>query len=309
MGRDDVVEVSTSPQLASALKAAKAGQTIKMADGRYAGNFVLSGSGTKSAPISLTGSTKAIIDDASGTGYTVHLDGANYWNLVGFSVVGGGKAIMTDESNNNVLSGLDVGGTGQEAIHLRNTSSNNVIEDCNIHDTGGDKPEYGEGVYIGTAKSNLKSSKSRTGGKPDASNGNKVINNKISGTTAESIDIKEGTFGGLIEGNEFDGSAISGKNFADSLMDVKGDGYTITRNTVVGDAGKMLDLFQTHVILKGTGQDNVFSANKLDGVRVSGFGINVTKGTNPVACDNTATGASAGMSNIKCTNVGRSPFG
>ncbi|CAG2182125.1 unnamed protein product, partial [Oppiella nova] len=70
------------------------------------------------------------------------------------------------------------------------------------------------------------------GGKQDKSDRNQVLNNKIGpGVTAECIDIKEGSCCGLIKGNTFDGSGLSGQNSADSWIDVKGDSYDIEGNT------------------------------------------------------------------------------
>ena len=77
-------------------------------------------------------------------------------------------------------------------------------------------------------------------GEPDHRDRNQVLRNEIWATTSESIDIKEGTSGGLIEGNRFDGSGLSG---ADSWVDVKGNGYTILGNTIGTNSPK--DGYQT----------------------------------------------------------------
>jgi len=79
-------------------------------------------------------------------------------------------------------------------------------------------------------------------GKPDKSNRNKAINNHFGpNIAAEAIDIKEGTEGGLIDGNTFDGTGMSGENSADSWIDVKGDDYTISNNK---GSKTLLDGFQ-----------------------------------------------------------------
>ena len=48
---------------------------------------------------------------------------------------------------------------------------------------------------------------------------------------AEAIDIKEGTKYGLIEGNIFDGTGMTGENNADSWVDMKGSYYRIYNNS------------------------------------------------------------------------------
>ena len=72
-----------------------------------------------------------------------------------------------------------------------------------------------------------------SGGEPDRSDRNVVQHNTISATSSESIDIKEGTTGGLVIGNVMDGSGMTG---ADSLVDVKGnDGRVV--NWAIETAG------------------------------------------------------------------------
>jgi hypothetical protein len=67
---------------------------------------------------------------------------------------------------------------------------------------------------------------------PDHSDRNQILNNKIGpNVAAEEIDIKEGSCCGIIRGNTFDGTGMSGENYADSWIDVKGDKYTIEDNT------------------------------------------------------------------------------
>lgn len=269
-GKGETVRVSDAESLTQALASAKPGQTIELADGTYQGKFVINTAGEQGNPITLKGSRQAVLTGGdSGTGYDVHLDGADYWQLVGFSVSGLEKGIMTDNTNHTVLSGLAVGNTGAEAVHFGNFSSDNVIQDSEIHDTGKSKPQFGEGVYFGTAKSNWSK---KSGGQPDKSNNNKALNNTFKSITAENIDVKEETSGGVIAGNKFDGSAISGENFADSVLDIKGTNYHIVNNATTGSSAKLLDGFQTHVITgpETSGCNNRFANNVFDGVRFSG---------------------------------------
>ncbi|GAA5165476.1 hypothetical protein GCM10023321_55510 [Pseudonocardia eucalypti] len=268
-GNGDTVKVTDAGSLSQALSGAKPGQTIELADGTYTGRFVANVAGQEDGPITLKGSRKAVLDGGSGAGYTLHLDGADHWQLVGFSVTGGQKGVMADRTNHTVLSGLSVGNTEMEAVHFLNFSSDNVVQDSLIHNTGTKSPEFGEGVYFGTAKSNWGK---KSGGKPDRSNNNKALNNTFKSITAENIDVKEETSGGLIAGNKFDGSAVSGKNYADSVLDVKGTNYEITNNTTSGSSTNLVDGFQTHVITgtEASGCNNTFSDNVFVGMTFNG---------------------------------------
>lgn len=297
------MHVSTAAELTSALQAATPGTTIVLADGTYAGRFTLARSGTATAPIRITGSRAAVLDGGStSTGYVLHLDRASYVQVDGFTVRNGQKAVVLDESSHVVLDHLDLGHTGDEVLLLRNYSSDNVVSDNEIHDSGLVTPGYGEGVYVGLSKSNWSStSQSRTGGAPDTSDRNRIQGNHIVRTTAESVDIKEGTTGGVITGNTFDATGLSGANYADSWVDIAGNGYLVQGNTGL-PGGALLDGHQTHVILAGWGNDNVFDANAST-VDAAGYGVHIhTKGTgNVVKASNTVVGAAKGLTNIAVT--------
>jgi len=291
-----VVEVSTAAQLTQALAAATAGDRIDLSDGTYSGRFSATASGTPNTPIRLCGSGAPILDGGDiGSGYGFSLKGHD-WVLSGFKVTRSQKGIVLDSANHNALSNLEVYGIGMEGIHFRTYSSDNVLRDSWIHDTGtGKKPRFGEGVYIGSAQSNWGT---YTGGNPDTSDRNQVIDNRIGpNTAAENIDIKEGTTGGLVQGNTLSGVGMSGENFADSWVDVKGNGYVLKDN--VGDTA-IADGFQVHQAVSGWGNDNDFEANQMSGV--PGYGINVVKAVTGtvVRCDNELAGGT-GLSNIACT--------
>jgi CHAT domain-containing protein len=293
------VNVDTADELTDALSGAKPGTLIRLAPGTYEGNFKASAAGAPDNPISVCGPREAVLDGGTtATGYVVHLDKVSGWILSGFTVTRGKKGVMLDESSENLLTGLLIHDIGEEAVHFRRFSSQNTISLSEIRDTGKETPGFGEGVYIGSAVSNWDSI---TGSSdvPDTSDNNKVLTTLFGpGITAEHIDVKEGTTGGEVRGNTFYGAGISGANFADSWMDVKGNGYQIEENT--GD-GSPNDGFQTHVAVSGWGNDNVFSKNTA-GVNGPGFGFSVAKSSqgNVVKCDNVVTGAAAGFANVDC---------
>jgi len=159
---------------------------------------------------------------------------------VGFSVAHSKKGIMLDSANHNLLENLDVHHIEDEAVHFRKDSSDNTLKSSTVSHTGLKQPAYGEGLYFGSAVSNW------VDGKPDKSNRNKAIDNHFGpNIAAEAIDIKEGTEGGLIEGNTFDGTGMSGENSADSWVDVKGDDYTISNNK---GSKSLLDGFQVNFL-------------------------------------------------------------
>lgn len=288
------VTVTTAAELTEALGAPEPGATIALSDGVYQGNFRATGAGTSEQPITLCGGTGAILD-GGGTeeGYVLHLDQASYWTVQGLTVRNGQKGVMVDEGTHILLKGLTVENTGDEAIHLRRFSSDNKVTGNTIRGAGLRKPKFGEGIYVGTAESNWCDISSC---EPDKSDRNEISGNTVSGTTAESVDIKEGTSGGLLAGNIFDGSAMTE---ADSWVDVKGRGWRIEGN--IGRNSPQ-DGFQTHEIIDGWGTENVFHNNVAE-VNGPGLGYSLKPARdNVVDCSNTASQAGQGLSNITCTS-------
>lgn len=290
--------------LKAALAAARPGTTITLADGTYLGDsvrdghpdepgrFAASTPGTAAAPITLRGSRRAVLDGGGPDGgYGLHLVGANYWRLEGFTVSSASKGIVLDGSSHVSITGVRVTDIGAEGVHFRSFSSDNTLDRSEVDHTGVSKPNFGEGVYVGSAKSNWGK---YSHGAPDTSDRNQIVDNQITATRAEDIDVKEGSTGGALRGNTLDGSEIAGKNSADSWIDVKGNDYTVSGNH---GTHSLLDGFQVHVPLAGWGRRNTFSNNVLD-VQAPGVGIwlqntAVDQG-NVIRCSNVVTGAAAG---------------
>lgn len=287
------VPVASTAELSAALADAQPGDRILLADGIYRGNFVAGRAGTADARLLVCGSRGAILDGDGWerSGYALHIT-ASHWTVSGLTVTNAQKGIMIDGAQSVLIDSVEVHTIGHEAVHFRTHGADGVIQDSDIHDTGLDNEKFGEGVYLGSAVSNWPR---YSDGEPDRSDRNQVLRNRIWNTSAESIDIKEGTEGGLIEGNVFDGATMTG---ADSWVDVKGNGYVI-RGNIGTNAPE--DGFQTHVIDDMEwGRDNVFAGNTAT-VNGPGFGFYVHQPeemANVVRCDNVVTEADAGVTNL-----------
>ncbi|MFG2355773.1 right-handed parallel beta-helix repeat-containing protein [Streptomyces sp. NPDC048521] len=286
------IEVGTAAQLKTALGSARPGDTIHLADGTYTGNFKATAPATATARITLTGSPKAVLT-ASG-GYGLHLNGASYWTVSGLTVTGGQKGIMIDAADGVVVDGVTVHGLDMEGVHFRTSSTDGVIRNSTIYDTGNDGRGMGEGVYVGSA-----------GTLSDRSDRIRILHNTIGPDVGgESIDIKEGTTGAQIIGNTFDGSGLTGANYDDSWVDVKGNDVLVQDNTGTNTTN---DGYQTHTQQSGWGCGTVFKGNKSTLTGATGstrLAINVTNSSascrTTVYSSNTVTGGK-GLTNVPVT--------
>ncbi|MEU6823136.1 sheath polysaccharide-degrading enzyme [Streptomyces atriruber] len=286
------IEVSTAAELKTALTDASPGDTIHLADGTYSGNFKTSVAASANSRITLTGSSKAVL--TAGGGYGLHLNGASYWTVKGVTVTGGQKGIMIDSARGVVVDTVTVHGLDMEGVHFRKSSSDGVIKDSRIYDTGNDDRGMGEGVYVGSANT-----------LSDKSDNVTITGNTIGPDVGgEAIDLKEGTTGGKVSGNTFDGKGLTGNNYDDSWIDVKGNNYVVENNTGKNTTNNG---YETHSQQSGWGCGTVFRGNKSTLTGATGdkqLAINVTNYSGSckttVYASNTVTGGK-GLTNITVT--------
>ncbi|MFE6233703.1 right-handed parallel beta-helix repeat-containing protein [Cellulosimicrobium sp. NPDC057862] len=276
---DAVVHVATANELRTALAAAAPGQTIELADGTYVGNFKVTGrAGTASAPVVLRGSAAAVLRTSSGGGNVLHLTDADHWTVQGVTVQHAQKGIMVDSSDHVTIDAVTVHDLDMEGIHFRSSSAYGVVRGSTIHDTGQNLRGMGEGVYVGSANDYS-----------DRSDHVQILDNTIGPLVrGENVDVKEGTTGGRIAGNTFVGDGLTGANYDDSWVDVKGNDYVVEDN--VGTATTKSG-FQTHQQSPGWGCGTVFRGNHADLTGATGGGRYAIEVTvhDPVTCPVTVT--------------------
>jgi chitodextrinase len=268
------------------LSNAAAGDVITLAAGvTFPGKFVASANGTSANPITIQSdnSNKAILD-GGGTdkNYTLHITG-DYWVVQNVKITNAKKGIVLDNANHTLLDQVEVYHIGEEAVHYRDGSSYNTIQNSYIYDTGTVNPQYGEGVYVGSDVGKWGSYIKETD--------HNVIQNNVIGPNvrAESIDIKEGSTGTIVVGNTFDGTGISGANAADSFIDIKGNDSIIRNNTGYRNNNPNInDAFQTNEKSPGWGYNNDVYKNTVDMNNTTGYVVNVKAGS-AMACNNTRT--------------------
>lgn len=248
---------ASSSCLHSALKNVLPGGRIVLEPGTYTGSFSSDAGGTSEQPIvieSRDAANPAVISGYSaGSGYALRVRG-DHWIIRNLKLTNAQKGILLDHSNHTLISGVEVYNIGYEAVHFRDGTSHSTIENSRISNTGRTGPGFGEGVYVGSAE----------GASYDQNTHYNTIRGVIFGPniTAEHIDIKERSIGTLVENCTFYGEGISGANYADSFVDVKGNGAIIRNNTAYQNGNSVIvDAFQLHEIVPGWGISNEFSNN------------------------------------------------
>lgn len=254
--------VSNIDELYSAVKNAKAGDVIKIASGIYdvsSETISSEADGTENAPITLTALDKndppVLTGSTTEHGYVLHILG-DYWVLDSLICQNSQKGIVFDNSNHTIIQNCELHTFGMEAIAVRDGSSYCAVKSCYIHDTGLVKPGYGEGVYIGSAKSNDNFDH-------DCDH-NKVIGCTFKNVAAEHVDVKEYTTDTEISGCIFYGDGMAGENSAGSFIDLKGNDCYVHDNIGYRNGNpKIVAAFEIHKQVEEWGYHHVFENNTL----------------------------------------------
>lgn len=289
------VTVSTTAELLRALGQAGPGTTIAMKPGIYRTPYSVNvrARGTAAAPIWVCGPRSAVLEGpgVKGSG-GFRVDGSTHLVIAGITVRNSQKGISVMNSSFVTIADTLVEHIGDEAIHLKNNTTDGVVVANTIRDTGSMTAMYGEGVYIGTAKPNWCA---YNGCQPDRSDRNAVVLNQISGTTAEPIDVKEGAVDGLVAQNNLDGAAMT---TGQTLISVQTDGWVVAHNRGSNAPRDGIQVWQVHEVW---GKNNVVYGNQFSG-RMSGYAVRLAYAElgNVVGCDTVPAKNSLGVSNKTC---------
>lgn len=293
-----VITVSTGAELQAALMSATAGTTILVNPGVYtvtpttitldngiggtvSRTWFFGGSqtnGTSSNKIvvkSANPANPAILDGAGwdNAGYTLYLRG-DYWEIRDLKIRSGAKGIILDNANHCTIVNCEIYEMGQEAIHIRDGSSHNLIEGCYVHDSGKLNDGFGEGIYIGSDNSVWADGDGIVTGEKGKLYSKECHYNTVRNCTlgpnitAEPIEIKEGTTHTIFENCIVRGPGVSGNNYADSHFDIKGC-WAIIRyctfyqdgNTTIEQSGMIVPRQNAGVPDQYTAHDNYIHDN------------------------------------------------
>ena len=262
------VYVKNTEELKAALENAKAGDEIILAEGEYiySGDtpkgymFTGTADGTEEKPIILRSENPAqpaiLSGSSTAENYVLSISG-DWWEIKDLKVTNSQKGIMIDNSNHTKIVNCEVYHIGSEGIHLRDDSSNCLIERCNVHDTGVVSPGYGEAIYVGSAESTTEYG--------HECHYNTIRNCKLGpNVAAEHVDIKEYTIGTTVENCTFDGTGMSGENYAKSFINIKGNDCIIRNNVGYRNGCTAIQrAFEQNNVVDGWGQNASVYGNQV----------------------------------------------
>lgn len=273
VSRGTTVNVSTYNELKNALTYASPGDTIVLAAGvTISGGFKVpdgvDGTASNRITIKSASTTNRATIKGSGGGTALSIKG-HYWTVQDLKITYAQKGIVFDNANNGEVINCEVYDTQMEGIHFRDGSDNGLVDNCYIHDTGTTKPEYGEGIYVGTDKGSWD--------KYSEDVYNTVIRHTTIGpnVTAEHVDIKEGTLGTIVEYCTFNGTGISGANSANTFINDKGKDAIIRHNVANKNGNDIITAFGD-ISNRGTynsGEGGWWYGNTLNGAKSSDYFI------------------------------------
>ncbi|KTR95167.1 hypothetical protein NS220_06760 [Microbacterium testaceum] len=287
----------------AAIAAAQPGTTIRLADGVYGPLVVTDKHGTAEQRISICGARDAVVrpfpDTSNMVGAIgVKVEGSSFITLNGFTVQNAQKGVALASTSDSRVYALRVMNTSQGGIYAQTGSSDNLIAANQISHTGLDQgiPEhgiwhrdgrYGEGIYVGNSQGNDTCEPNCA---PDPSDRNVIVWNTITDVTAEAIEAKEQSTGGLIYNNTV---TLSSTHHAAiySALQVKGDGYLVYGNNITSGLKYGIRSVTTQVGDRDWGYDNVFASNAItltSAIDPAEYGFFQNYGTaNAFGCDNT----------------------
>jgi hypothetical protein len=277
------------------VNAAGPGAVIALAPGYYVGPLEVAVTGTAAEPVWICGPRTAVVQ---GWGPTkpggVRVKDSSHVVIAGLTVRSSQKGIAVMGSDHVTIADTRVEDIGEEAVHLKFMTTDSTVVGNSITRTGLMTAQYGEGVYIGTAKPNWCV---YNGCRPDASDRNRIIGNTISHTTAEQIEAKEAAVDGLIADNVLDGAGMDQPS-SDSLIAIQSNGWTITGNRGQNSPNDGVQVWEAFA---GDGQDNLVFANRFGGT-MPGYAVRLAYHElgNVVGCDTEVATGGKGLSNKPC---------
>jgi hypothetical protein len=194
------------------------------------------------------------------------------------------RGARVNGTDNVTLRNVRIHHVGRTGLEIQNHSVGVAVVGCRIHDTGLANEGNAEAIYIGSARS------SSSWGSPDYTRNGRVAACTIGPNVAEAVDIKDDSYGFVIENN-----SVTGAEEANSgAINVRGHDHTVRYNSVIDNAGSGIRFGGTpEGVAKNHVVGNVASQN-------GGYGYKCADGPQLTFVDNSGSGNGSGLMTGSC---------
>ena len=309
-GNDDQTGDTEDRALKTIQKAvdiAQPGESVYLLPGVYRQDVISKRSGFIDRPITIKGTKEAIVK--GGGKARIFEINHDYISLEEFTIDGLhgdassvkgyrdkliyviGKTARKGVTGLKIIS-MSIKNAGGECVRLRyfaqkNEIANNTIGSCGAFDFKfNDGGKNGEGIYIGTAPEQLSDGRNPTKDR-DESNSNWIHHNTINTQGNECVDIKEASFGNIVEYNNCSGQ----KDPESGGLDSRGDKNVFRYNQISGSVGAGIRLGGDK---EKDGINNEVYGNII--TNKAAGGIKIQRSPQGKICDNKMEGNSGGDS-------------
>lgn len=148
------IHVVNRDNLQAKIDAAVGGDVLLLESGTYGGFRIDQRRFTAEKPLVIKAAPGArpLLLGRNYEGNLARISDCSYVVLDGLTMENSNHPIYCTSIDHVVLVNLEVHNTGQEIIHIRGASRYVDIRNCHLYDSGHHRPQWSEGIYIGTGQ-------------------------------------------------------------------------------------------------------------------------------------------------------------
>jgi hypothetical protein len=149
-----VIRVVNGDNLQAKIDAAVGGDVLLLESGTYGGFHMYQRRFTAARPLVIKASlgAKPLLLGSKYQGSLAAMSGCSYVVLDGLTMENSNHPVYCLSVDHVVFVNLEIHNSGQEMIHIRSTSRYVDIRNCKIYDSGHNRPQWSEGIYVGVGQ-------------------------------------------------------------------------------------------------------------------------------------------------------------
>jgi hypothetical protein len=148
------INVTDGDDLQTKIDAAAGGDVLLLGTGTYGGFRINERRFTQDKPLVIKAApgAEALLLGSDHRGSLARISNSSYIVLDGLKLENSNHPIYCTSVDHVIFINLEVHNAGQEMIHVRGASRYVDIRNCKLYDSGHRRPQWSEGIYIGTGQ-------------------------------------------------------------------------------------------------------------------------------------------------------------